>query len=350
MLVLLDVSTHFTAAPVTLGARAAVFLRRGTAMIVEVAEEGRYIHAERGFVVIHEKDQELGRIPLDTLTGLIISAQGATLSKLLLARLGGMNIPVVICGTNYLPISITTPVSAHYKHLEIAQAQVAAPESLKKEIWQGIVQAKLRNQVTILLHHAPAAEKTRERIVTFSRKVLPGDPDNYEANAARLYWPALFGKSFGRHVEQEGINAMLNYVYAVLRACVARAICAAGLLPLFGVHHRNKLNSFCLADDLMEPLRPLGDDIVRSLVVADVSCELTPQKKRTLCAIVERRIFMHGKQTRFIPATHMVAQSLAASFGAGSNQLCLPCLAPPERDNQKQAAPADASQWASVKA
>ena len=90
-------------------------------MIVEIAEEGRYIHAERGFVVIQEKDKELGRIPIDTVTGLIISAQGATLSKSLLSRLGGTNIPVVICGANYLPISIAMPVSVHYKQLEIAQ-------------------------------------------------------------------------------------------------------------------------------------------------------------------------------------------------------------------------------------
>ena len=301
-------------------------------MIVEIAEEGRYIHAERGFVVIQEKDKELGRIPIDTVTALIISAQGATLSKSLVSRLGGTNIPVVICGANYLPISIAMPVNAHYKQLEVAQAQTAAPALLKKEIWQGIVQAKLRNQATVLSRHSPGALKAGERILLFSRKVRPGDPDNYEANAARLYWPALFGSGFGRDMEQEGVNAMLNYAYAILRACMARAICAAGLLPLFGVHHHNKLNPFCLADDLMEPLRPLGDDIVRSLAAPDASYELTPQNKRTLCSLIECKVFLSGKRTHFIHATYLMAQSLAASFGAGGNQLVLPYLAPPEKD------------------
>jgi CRISPR-associated protein Cas1 len=185
---------------------------------------------------------------------------------------------------------------------------------------------------------SPRAAVTSVRIpLLFSRKVKPGDPDNYEANGARLYWPALFGSGFVRNTEQEGVNAMLNYVYAVLRACLARAVCAAGLLPLFGVHHHNKLNPFCLADDLMEPLRPLGDDIVRSLVSPDVSGELTPQNKRALCSMIECKVFLHGKKTHFIPATYLMAQSLAASFGAGRNQLVLPYLAPPEKDSQKQA-------------
>jgi len=310
---------------------------QGATVIVEIAEEGRYIHSEYGFVVIHEKDKEVGRIPIDTLTALMISAQGATLSKSLLARLGGLNIPVIICGANYMPISIATPVSAHYKQLQVAQAQAAAPASLKNEIWQGIVQAKLRNQATVLLRHAPAADKICERILLFSRKILPGDPDNYEANASRLYWPALFGKKFVRNTEQEGVNAMLNFVYAVLRACMARAICAAGLLPLFGVYHHNRLNPFCLADDLMEPLRPLADDTVKTLVIPDASCELTPQNKRILCSLVERRFFLHDKHMHFIPATHMMAQSLAASFGTGRNQLCLPCLAPSENNVPTQA-------------
>ncbi|WP_034638146.1 type II CRISPR-associated endonuclease Cas1 [Desulfovibrio cuneatus] len=295
-------------------------------MIIEVSEEGRYIHAERGFVVVQEKGTELGRIPIDTITAFIISAQGATLTKSFLSRLGALNIPVIICGEQYAPISIATPITVHYQQQAIAHAQVGASVALKNNLWQTIVQAKLRNQAAVLRQHAPHASKVAERIEVFSQKVKPGDSDNYEANAARLYWPALLGKGFVREASAAGTNAFLNYAYAVVRACMVRALCAAGLLPLFGVHHCNRLNAFCLADDLMEPLRPFADALVAPLVAGIAEPELTPKNKRILCSLTDQKVAMLQRTNYFIPATYLMAQTLAASFTEGAIKLALPAF------------------------
>jgi CRISPR-associated protein Cas1 len=172
----------------------------------------------------------------------------------------------IVSNEKHLPAAMMLPLSTHSTQTERFARQAAVSLPTRKRAWQQIVQAKLRAQARLL------EEVTGKdwALGLMAGKVRSGDPDNLEAQAARIYWQALFGKegassaagTFRRDPEGEGINLFLNYGYAVLRAIVARALCASGLHPSLGVHHHNRYDTFCLADDLMEPFRPLVDRVV----------------------------------------------------------------------------------------
>src|SRR3990167_1818385 len=226
--------------------------------IVEVAEPDRYISVHRGFLKVSDENTELGRVPLDDITALILSAPQVTITKNLMVELAERKAVIVTCGRNWHPISITLPFAAHFEAAGILHDQIAAGEPLKKRLWQTIVKAKIAHQATVLDRHHPGHPKLAE-LAVLERRVKSGDPDNMEAQAARHYWPALMGKGFRRDRDMADVNAYLNYGYTVLRAAAARAVCAAGLHPALGLHHCARLNPFALVDDIMEPFRPLID-------------------------------------------------------------------------------------------
>lgn len=202
--------------------------------LLEIAENGRHVCVQRGHVVILENGEVLGRIPVDALGAVILSAEGVTLSRHFMARMAEERVPVIICGADYMPLSMALPYSAHYKNLAVVKKQMEASPVLKKQLWKILVEAKIRNQAHALSLCAPERADVREELRLLAGKVRSGDADNKEAHAARLYWPALFGREFTRDVGADGINAFLNYGYAVVRASCARALCGTGL-----AHARN---------------------------------------------------------------------------------------------------------------
>ena len=247
--------------------------------VLEIYEENRYLSLNRGFVVVQSGSEELGRVPLDDIGVLLISAQGATLSKNVLNALAERGCVTILCGKNYSPQSMVLPLYSHYLFAKILKKQIDASEPFKKRIWQQIVVQKIKNQaLTLRLCGKENETKLIEKIATM---VKSGDPDNREAYAAKMYWKALFGKDFIRDKDAPGINSFLNYGYAVMRASMARAVCSSGLLPSLGLHHDNHLNQFCLADDLFEIYRPLVDCVVFNLEI-DGKSELTPEHKKKL--------------------------------------------------------------------
>lgn len=295
--------------------------------VLEIAESPRYINVERGFVIIREHDTILGQVILDELLAVILSADGATITRNALARLAEENIPVIITGKQYLPISIATPVNAHYRQLAVATAQLNLLPVLKKQLWKQIVMVKISNQAAVLRQHKPDNHKIYAKLCLLAGKVRSGDSDNKEGQAARLYWTALFGKGFLRDAEQIGINTFLNYGYAIVRAACARAICAAGLLPLFGIHHKNMYNAFCLVDDLMEPLRPYVDSLVYQMVQKDDIQEgLSPKHKKVLAGILCQSIEMGQDTCILTTVTNLMAQSLVHSYTQKAVDLNLPIL------------------------
>ena len=146
------------------------------------------------------------------------------------------------------------PLVGYGRQFQVMQAQLALSEPRRKRAWQKIVRAKIRNQAEVLSHFG-CNNKVLLRLAT---QVKSGDTSNTEAQAARMYWQSMFGDDFRRDRSRPGINAALNYIYTVLRACVARGLSAAGLHPSFSVHHKNPQNPFNLADDFIEPFRPLA--------------------------------------------------------------------------------------------
>lgn len=249
--------------------------------IVEIAEDGRHLAKDRGFLTIAASTGEMGRVPLDDLSAVVVSAHGATYTNTLLVALAQRCIPLVICGSNHRPSAFLWSVEGHYEQAGRMADQANASKPLRKRLWAEIVRAKIESQAATLNTLGIAHPTFR----LMAHKVRAGDPDNIEAQAARAYWPLLFGEDFRRERGASGINAMLNYAYTVLRAGTARAVMAAGLHPSFGLAHRQRGNPFALADDLMEPFRPVADLIVYDLAregTIDVNKETKPHLARVL--------------------------------------------------------------------
>ncbi len=250
--------------------------------IVEIAEDGRHLAKQRGFVVVSAAGAEVGRVPLDDIAAVIATSPATTASCALLAELAERGIPFVLCGRNYSPAGLLWPVSGHHAQQRRMEAQLDRSRAMGPNLWADIVCAKVKRQGWALAKSGqPAGAFSR-----LARLVQPGDPGNIEAQAARRYWPLLFGKEFRRDPNTAGLNSVLNYGYAVLRGAAARAIAAAGLHPGLGIFHRHPLNAMPLADDLMEPFRPVVDLVGRTIWLSG-SMDLSASLKRELVECTE---------------------------------------------------------------
>jgi CRISPR-associated protein Cas1 len=212
---------------------------------------------------LRARETQTQTIPFADIAVLVTSHPQISFTQAVLAGLAASRGILIVSNEKHLPAAMLLPLSTHSTQTERFARQAAVSLPTRKRAWQQIVQAKLRAQARLLEETTGADQGLR----LMAGKVRSGDPDNLEAQAARIYWPALFGKdtsggAFRRDLEGEGVNVHLNYGYAVLRAIVARALCASGLHPSLGVHHHNRYDTFCLADDLMEPFRPLVDRVV----------------------------------------------------------------------------------------
>jgi len=233
-------------------------------------------------MVVSDDANELGQIDLDGVLAIIITSRGASLTSSLINETGDRNIPVIICNPRFQPVSVITPLIHHSDQHVRYEAQAVAKKGVKNKVWQWIVVNKIKNQFQLLkLYHSGSSE----RLKRLSTEVKSGDPANIEAQAAQIYWPALFGNDFRRDRHSDGINSLLNYGYTIIRSSMLRAILASGLHPTFGVFHKNKKNPICLVDDLMEPYRPIVDHVVKLLEQKGVTT-LTVEAKRCLASVV----------------------------------------------------------------
>lgn len=275
--------------------------------VVEICQENRYLSLNRGFLVIKEGDVELGSVPLDDIAVLVLSAQSITITKNILNALSEKGCVTVLCGKNYIPQSMVIPEFSHYLFSKILKTQIQASQPLKKRIWQQVVMSKIRHQAHCLKINGKDVES--KKLYLISKSVNSGDTNNRESYAAKLYWKALFGSEFIRNKDGDGINALLNYGYAIMRAAMTRAICASGLLPTLGIHHDNISNQFCLSDDLFEVYRPLVDCIVCK-IVQEGNQELTPEVKKTLAKTLQ--VMVHTTEGSSPAVTSM--QYLSSSY------------------------------------
>ncbi len=236
-----------------------------------------------------------------------------------LAAAGGV---FVACDGRNLPVGMLLPLAGHFAQAERFAAQARAPLPMRKRLWRQIVCAKIKAQASLLME----LQGDDNGIAVLARHVRSGDPSNLEARAARRYWPRLFADlNFRRHRENEDQNILLNYGYAVLRAIVARAICAAGLHPSLGIHHHNRYNAFCLADDLMEPYRPTVDrSVAEYMRTHDQVCELEPAAKQHIISDLTVRYVVDGEQRTLFDTAARMASSLADVFLGSRGELELP--------------------------
>lgn len=247
--------------------------------VVEIYDENKYLSLDRGFLQIQQGNQVLGKVPLDDIGTLLLTAQGVTVTKNVLNALSENGCITILCGKNYAPQNMVVPIGQHYHFAKIVKNQINASLPLKKRIWQQIIIDKIKNQSLCLKIHN--REKEAKQLEIYSSQVKSGDTENKEAQAAKIYFKALFGNEFTRDKDAEGINSFLNYGYAIIRSAMARAVCSAGLISSLGLHHDNFLNAFCLVDDFLEIYRPIVDTIVYEICKEDIK-ELTPKEKKIL--------------------------------------------------------------------
>ncbi len=290
-----------------------------TGRIVEIAGEGRQLSLYRGFMEVRDPENNVTRMALDELLAVVISGRGCSHSSNLLAELANRGLPVVVCGANYRPRAVVLAVEGHHAQSARMQAQASAKLPVKKRLWQQIVQGKIANQASVL--DMVGSEGMRLRAL--ASKVRSGDPSNIEAQAARYYWSALFGRGFSRKLDGDGINALLNYGYAVIRACIARAVMAAGLHPTLGLHHSNASNPMCLVDDLMEPYRPFVDCVAHDIAEGGVN-SLTPDTKRALASLAVVDTPGPNGVTPLFTGAARFATSLAQVFANNGGKLDMP--------------------------
>jgi CRISPR-associated protein Cas1 len=276
--------------------------------IVELSRTGLAVHKRRGFLTVDESGNEAGRIGLDDIEAVLAASPGVMWSNAALSELARRQVPVMVLGAAFKPVAVVLPLNGHHAQAERFRAQADVTLPMRKRAWASMVRHKIAAQAEALDRIGQPSERLR-RLLTAVRS---GDPDNREAQAAQAYWPLLMGRDFRRNREADGVNAVLNYGYAVLRASTARAIVAAGLHPSLSVHHRSGGDALALADDLMEPFRPTVDLIVHRLRAEGRDC--VEDAREDLVACLSADFPTRNGATPLSQVLVRLAQSLARSF------------------------------------
>ncbi len=290
---------------------------------VEFSTPGTRLSVANSQLVIERLDLPKATLPIEDLGVVIVDDIQATYTQSVFLSLLEAGATVLVTGHDHLPVGMMLPLDAHHIQTERHRAQVGASKPTSKRAWQEIVQAKIRQQAAVLSHFTDS----HGGLTAMARRVRSGDPENLEAQAAQRYWPRLFGKDFRRDRSAGGVNALLNYGYAVVRAAIARAVVAVGLIPSLGVHHRHRSNPFCLADDLLEPYRPYVDWRVRQLTEdeGEPVPDLSIRKNRAeLLALLNETILVGGRKEPLLLALHTSAVSLCQVLTGGEQKLSLP--------------------------
>jgi CRISPR-associated protein Cas1 len=290
--------------------------------IIEIATEGCYLKVRHNQLIIERAGEEVGSIPIEDMSALIVDHPQTLITQAVLRELLKANVMIISSDERHQPVGLLLPLDSHTTQTERFAAQVELGLATKKNLWKQVVQGKVRGQAKVL-HDVTGNDAGISQLV---KKVRSGDPSNIEAQAARRYWSRLFAsEQFKRDRFAEDQNRYLNYGYAVLRALVSRSLCAAGLHPSIGIHHKNRYNSYCLADDLMEPYRPLVDINVWQIVddfghKKDMDREI----RLRLIEIIKREVTVDGEKLTFQGAVQKSAQSLARVMLGQEKLLSLP--------------------------
>ena len=273
------------------------------------------LRLDKGCLLISHGTEEYPdevRIPAHEVAVLVLG-QRLALTGAVLGAITANGGAVLALDERFRPAGLMLPVEGNQLHAKRLRRQIERFPALAPKHWRQIVQAKIRAQAALV--------PEEPRVAACAEQVALGDETNVEAQAARLYWGAFFGEGFRRH-DDSAANKALNYGYAVVRAVVARAICASELHPALGLHHRGDRDTFALADDLMEPARPIVDQIVSQLDTG----EFDRTKKSALLAATTTEVIVAGRRVGLIEAYETVCSSLVASLES-SEELVLPAVA-----------------------
>ncbi len=276
-----------------------------------------------------EKNDMLGQclvqtIPIEDIGVMVLDNKQITLTQGLLEKLLENNCSVITCDSSHLPVGLLLPIDGNTVQSERFRKQIDASLPLKKQLWQQTVKAKIINQAILL---QKITGKKVLNMIRLAENVRSGDADNMEARAAVYYWKHVFPDIEDFYRDRNGVppNNMLNYGYAILRAVVARALVSSGLLPTLGIHHHNRYNAYCLADDIMEPYRPYVDELVINIMNEfDDIGELTKNIKAKLLGVPVLDVKINNRRSPLMVAVQQTAVSLVRCFAGELKRIVYP--------------------------
>lgn len=290
-----------------------------------------YLSLTNGQLIVKMTDADTGEdtvktVPIEDIGIVVLEHRQITITNAVMDALLENSSAVIICNDKHMPAGMLLPLSGNTTQSERFRCQIEASLPLKKQLWQQTVQAKIYNQAMVL---ANVRKTETGSMLQWAKQVKSGDSENLEGRAAAYYWKNMFPyqEYFTREREGEAPNNMLNYGYAILRAVVARALVISGMLPTLGIHHRNKYNAYCLADDIMEPYRPYVDRLVADITDSEPVCDtLTTAVKRKLLGIPVTEVHIGGQRSPLMVAVSQTTASLYKCYSGESRKIAYPVM------------------------
>ncbi|MDN5204937.1 type II CRISPR-associated endonuclease Cas1 [Fulvivirgaceae bacterium BMA10] len=293
---------------------------------IYISNEAHLSTKNRQLLVAYPGEKEAKKVAVEDIGILVLDHYSITLSHTLLSRLLENNAAVITCSSNHMPQGMLLNLEGHSVQQERFRHQISVSEPLKKQLWQQTIKAKIGNQAALLGKTGVAVDN----MYYWQKQVRSGDTENLEGRASAYYWKHLFAHErdgFKRGRFEEEPNNLLNYGYAILRATVARSLVASGLLPTLGIHHHNRYNAYCLADDIMEPYRPYVDYLVLEIIDDTPEYqELTTALKARLLQLPARDVRINEQQAPLMNAVALTTSSLYDCFAGKRKKLLYPEL------------------------
>lgn len=292
--------------------------------IIEISQAKTHLAIRYGQLIVKSNESEERSIPCEDIGVLLVDHSGVTYTHSVFTELLRCGAAIVLCGGNHQPSGMLLPLESNTLQAERFAQQIEAKEPVKKKLWQQVVRAKIKHQAKIVGRDSDVYKS----LMALREQVRSGDPDNIEAQASKKFWPVYIQDiiaEFHRNIEGRPPNNMLNYGYMVMRAAVARALCSAGLLPCLGIHHHNRYNAFCLADDVMEPFRGFVESKVKQICEAEAAIDdLTQTIKAQLLEVLYQEVTIGETSGPLMVGLHRTAASLVRCFAGEQKEIDLP--------------------------
>lgn len=292
---------------------------RNNQLVVKLPEIERQNNLPDSF-----KKESLRTIPIEDIGVIVLDNKEITITQAVIAELLNNTVALITCNDKRMPNGMLLPLQGNTVQNERFRNQLDASLPLKKQLWQQTVKTKIENQAYLL---SQTSSHSSACMYKWAKDVKSGDSDNMEARAAAYYWKYIFKDypDFVRGREESYPNNLLNYGYAILRAVVARSLVVSGLLPVAGIHHHNKYNAYCLADDIMEPYRPFVDKVIIEIVrTSEPTEELRKDMKAQLLSIPVVDVKIEGKRSPLMVAVAQTTASLAKCFNGELRKISYP--------------------------
>lgn len=281
--------------------------------------KGGKLSLQQQQMLIQQEGNEF-TVPLEDIAIVVVESRETVITIPLLSAFGLYGITLLTCDEQFLPCGQWLPFNQYHRQLKTLKLQLDASLPQKKQLWQAIVQQKIRNQAGVLKICRFQTES--DRLLKMAEKVKSGDKDNLEAQSAVIYFQALFGKGFKRTEDENAINSALNYGYTIMRSAVARTLVLYGWLPQIGLFHHSELNAFNLADDFIEPFRPLVDLLVVQLANEDkLASNLSPILKQRLIKVLNYQLLFKQEKVNALTAIERSVGSLQAALVSKNSDL-----------------------------